>query len=183
MAMKKTLSDFDLSKKSHRYLARKAGFDVPKLPTNKPKKTFWEQVEKTKDCWFWKGKVDRCGYGIYLINNFCHKSHRYCYEITNNLKIGKQIAMHTCDTPKCVNPDHIKLGTHVDNQKDKFNKNRQAKGEKIATSKLTQKDVFDARNTYKNEKVTYKQLAAKYGVCKDTMQKAIRGINWSHNGL
>ena len=91
--------------------------------------------------------------------------------------------MHTCDTPNCVNPDHIKLGTHVDNQKDKFNKNRQAKGEKIATSKLTQKDVFDARNTYKNEKVTYKQLAAKYGVCKDTMQKAIRGINWSHNGL
>jgi 7-cyano-7-deazaguanine synthase in queuosine biosynthesis len=59
------------------------------------------------------------------------------------------------------------------------------KGDKqeVAIAKLTQKDVFDARNTYKNEKVTYKQLAVKYGVCKDTMQKAIRGINWSHNGL
>lgn len=39
-----------------------------------------------------------------------------------------EIVMHTCDNPKCVNINHLKLGTHTTNQKDKFDKGRQAKG-------------------------------------------------------
>jgi hypothetical protein len=178
--MVKPLESYDLSKKSHRYLARKAGYDVPILPNNVPKKTFWEQVEKTDGCWLWTGRTDRCGYGIYNINNFCHKAHRYAYEQISKEKIGKKIAMHTCDTPKCVNPNHIMLGTHQDNQKDKFQKNRQAKGQKIHTAKLTDNDIFQLRQRYKNEKITYLQLAKEFGVCRDTIQKAIRGIYWKH---
>ena len=176
----KPLEAFDLSKKWHRYAARKAGYDVPKLPNKVPNKTFWEQVEKTDGCWFWTGAKDSCGYGTYSINRFVHKSHRYAYEFITKEKIGSRIAMHTCDVPSCVNPDHIRLGTHQDNMKDKVKKNRQAKGEKIGVSKLTNNDVLIARNRYKNEKITYQDLADQFGVCKDTMQKAIRGIYWKH---
>ena len=63
---------------------------------------FFEKVDKTDSCWLWNGRKDRCGYGVYYANKFMHKAHRYCYEITNKLKIGKQIAMHTCDTPNCL---------------------------------------------------------------------------------
>lgn len=177
--MTKKIEDFDLTKASQRYLARKAGFDVPLLRPNKSPE-FWSQIEKTNTCWFWIGRKDRCGYGVYSINNFSHKAHRYCYEITNNIKIGSLIAMHTCDTPHCVNPDHIKLGTHQDNQHDKFLKNRQAKGSKIKASILKEENVIDAREKYKTGKYTYIDLAVEYGVSKDAMQKAIRGINWGH---
>jgi hypothetical protein len=88
--------------------------------------------------------------------------------------------MHICDNPACCNPNHIVLGTHADNQKDKFEKNRQAKGEKNGFSLLTNEQVLEARKKYKPRLVTYKMLAKEYGVCKDTMQKAIRGINWKH---
>ena len=63
---------------------------------------------------------------------------------------------------------------------DKYKKNRQAKGEKNGQSLLTANQVIEARKKYKPRIVTYEILAKEYGVCKDTMQKAIRGIYWRH---
>ena len=88
--------------------------------------------------------------------------------------------MHACDNTRCCNPKHLLIGTHVDNQADKYKKNRQAKGEKNGQSLLSDVQVLQAREKYKPRLVTYKMLAKEYGVCKDTMQKAIRGIYWKH---
>jgi hypothetical protein len=178
----KTIEDFDLSNRVERYKARKLGFDVPKLKTGVKQPDFWSMVEKKSEseCWLWTRKLNKWGYGRFRKNGFNAMAHRIAYELTFNKNIDGLIAMHICDNPKCCNPNHLVLGSHADNQADKFKKNRQAKGENNGQSLLTKEKVLEARKKYKNGGFTYQQLANEFGVSKDTMQKAIRGIYWKH---
>jgi hypothetical protein len=180
----KLLSDFDLSNKYGRFQARKHGFEVP---IYKPydlvaKKDFWSfvDVKSVNECWNWIGKVNYWGYGTFYEKGFSYMAHRYAYQSKTKLNIEGFIAMHICDNPACCNPNHLVMGTHADNQKDKYKKNRQAKGEMMGSSILTNEQVIEARKRYIPHKVTYQMLAEEYGVCKDTMQKAIRKIYWKH---
>jgi hypothetical protein len=178
----KTINDFNLNSKHDRCKARKAGFDVPKQKPGIKQQDFWfwVNVKNENECWPWLGKLNQWGYGRYRLNGFFGMAHRIAYEKTTGQNIKGLIAMHICDNPQCCNPKHIALGTHADNQADKVAKNRQAKGETNGQSILTEQQVIEARYKYKTTKDTYKKLADKYGVCKDAMQKAIRGINWKH---
>jgi hypothetical protein len=177
----KTIEDFDLMTRSGRYQARKYGLDVPKQKPGPKPNDFWSLIDKKSEdeCWNWLGAVNQWGYGRYC-NNGAHMAHRFAYEIIYGVSIEGFVAMHKCDNPRCCNVKHLEIGTHADNQGDKVKKNRQAKGEQQGTSKLTEKQVKQAREKYKPKIVTYKMLAKEYGVCKDTMQKAIRGIYWKH---
>jgi len=178
----KTIDNFDLSTRQGRYKARKNGFDVPLQKCGVKQPEFWSLVNKKSEmeCWPWLGAVNQWGYGRFRHEGFYAMAHRVAYELTYFRVIKGLIAMHTCDNPICCNPNHIVLGTHADNQADKFKKNRQAKGEIVGTALLTEAQVKEARSKYKPRVMTYKMLAKEYGVCKDTMQKAIRGIYWSH---
>lgn len=178
----KSITDFDLSTRAGRHQARKYGFDVPLQKPGKKQPDFWTRVEvkEKNDCWPWKESLNRDGYGRARIDGIPKMAHRIAYELKTGKNIDGLVAMHICDNPKCCNPSHLVLGTHADNQKDKFAKNRQAKGETNGQSMLTNKQVLEARSKYKPRVVTYKMLANEYGVCRDTMQKAIRGILWKH---
>jgi hypothetical protein len=147
---------------------------------NKP--DFWSFIDIKSDdeCWPWLRKLNKWGYGRYRVGNFNAMAHRYAYQLKTGKNIDGYVAMHICDNPACCNPKHLVIGTHADNQADKYKKNRQAKGEENGQSLLTESQVVEARKKYKPRVVTYKMLANEYGVCKDTMQKAIRGIYWRH---
>jgi hypothetical protein len=144
---------------------------------------YWEKVDVTKSdkCWNWLGAVNKDGYGRVRFQGKLIYSHRLSLIYQQpNIDLDKKIVMHICDNPKCCNPKHLILGTHADNQNDKFKKQRQAKGEKNGQSLLTEEQVKEARSKYIPKVITYKMLAKEYGVCRDTMQKAIRGIYWKH---
>lgn len=89
---------------------------------------FWSKVNKTDSCWNWTAAQDRCGYGVYSVreNNkiTALKTHRLSYSLTNGPIPKDMFVCHHCDNPVCVRPDHLFLGTHSDNMKDKINKNR-----------------------------------------------------------
>lgn len=174
-----TLKEYDLTKRSHRHLARKRGVDVPKQKPGVPPKNIWEYIQISDGCWTWNGPINRDGYGLFACNGKITRIHRYILEAHGANLDKNSIVMHICDNPSCCNPDHLKVGTHSDNQKDKYIKNRQAKADACGSSKLTSENVIECRNRYKNGGITYKELAKEFNVCKDTMQKAIRGINWS----
>lgn len=178
----KSIEDFDLSTRSGRYQARKHGFDVPLQKPGKKPPDFWTRVEiKGKnECWPWKESLNKDGYGRIRFDGIPKYAHRIAYELHTGKITDGLVAMHICDNPKCCNPNHLVIGTHADNQNDKMQKNRQAKGEVNGQSLLTEFQVLEARKRYKPRVVTYKMLANEYGVCKDTMQKAIRGILWKH---
>jgi hypothetical protein len=178
----KSINDFDLSTRNGRCRARKNGFDVPFQKQGPKQPDFWSLVNKKTDseCWEWTRNLNQWGYGKFRFNGFNAMAHRVAYELHTGIKIDGLVAMHICDNPKCCNPKHLTIGTHADNQHDKFKKNRQAKGEANGASILNEEQVLEARKIYKSEKTTYKKLAEIYGVSRDTMQKAIRGIYWKH---
>jgi hypothetical protein len=164
--------------KHRRYNLRKQGIPIPKFNPGLKPQDFWSLVVKTESCWIWVGQRNRDGYGQYN-NNGCHMAHRWAWSDSGGEPLGDRILMHKCDNPPCVNPDHLFPGTHQDNQQDKINKNRQARGETSGSSRLTAAQVLEMRKR-RAEGWQYKQIAVAFGVCKDTAQKAVRGINWSH---
>ena len=82
----------------------------------------------TKDpvsgCWNWFGGKDSSGYGTYAHKGGT-KAHRYSWERANGRKIPEgYCVLHRCDNPACVNPDHLFLGSHAANMKDKARRGR-----------------------------------------------------------
>lgn len=176
----RALSSFDLTTRSGRYQARQAGYDIPKQRPGVKPKNLWDCIDKGDGCWLWRGAKNPWGYGIISSDGKLCQAHRLAWEQTHGELIGRRIAMHTCDTPACCNPAHIRLGTHADNQRDKTMKGRQAKGEAIGCSILTELQVKEIRSRYRPRETTYRQLASEYGVCSDTIRKAIQKVYWRH---
>jgi hypothetical protein len=67
---------------------------------------FWSKVEKTEDCWLWRGSMVR-DYGQFSVCNNHIMAHRYAYIITNGPVPEGMHLHHECRTPECVNPAHL----------------------------------------------------------------------------
>lgn len=84
---------------------------------------FWEQVSKEEGCWLWKGRKNIGGYGTLY-----HKGQLIASRISYELHYGpfnpQLLVCHKCDAPSCVNPEHLFLGTALDNHRDMVEKGR-----------------------------------------------------------
>jgi len=88
-------------------------------------KRFWDKVDKSGDCWLWTASDDgKRGYGKISVGNKMHYAHRLAYEAHVGPIPKGLCVLHKCDTPKCVNPDHLFLGTIADNNRDRDQKGR-----------------------------------------------------------
>lgn len=89
---------------------------------------FTNLVDKTTECWIWRGASYRFGYGHFRrkIDGdwVMYKAHRYSYEYYNGQIPNGFIIRHTCDNPKCVNPAHLLIGTPKDNTQDMIYRGR-----------------------------------------------------------
>ena len=89
---------------------------------------FWLQLKKTPNCWLWSGATDHDGYGIFsgsIGGVIFKKAHRFSYTLqTGEVIPSDMVVMHSCDNPRCVNPDHLSLGTSRENMLDKIAKGR-----------------------------------------------------------
>ena len=85
---------------------------------------FWKKVNKEtiNGCWEWT-KSNIKGYGVFCINSKNEYAHRYSM-ILAGYDLQDFDVLHKCDNPKCVNPDHLFLGTHTDNMRDMVSKGR-----------------------------------------------------------
>jgi hypothetical protein len=75
-------------------------------------------VDEDTNCWLWQGAISGNNYGIMRADGIASSVHRLSWEAHNGLiPVGLSV-LHKCDNKKCINPDHLYLGTHLDNSRD-----------------------------------------------------------------
>ena len=137
---------------------------------------FWDKVDKSEDCWFWMAAVNRQGYGVIKKQGVMYQATRWSYFIENGVDPGRFSVCHDCDTPGCVNPSHLWLGTRGDNNHDCDKKGRRPSGELHRNSKLTANEV---KAIFKSQEYL-KVLAVRYDVCTSSIHNIRSGKTWNH---
>jgi hypothetical protein len=148
-------------------------------------------VKKIKDnikqnpktfCWEWQGRLNQDGYGRPHVGGKQIMAHRLSYE-TFVGKIPKGLlVLHKCDNPCCVNPNHLFIGTDMDNQKDMIKKGRKRWGEREPRALLTDDAVKFIRKhgKPKDPKYGWRPLGKRFGVSSETIRAAFHARQWKH---
>lgn len=134
------------------------------------------EVDPILGCWNWRGATVGGGYGVVKINYKNYMAHRLSWELhVGGIPDGKFVC-HKCDNRRCVNPDHLFLGTNADNMRDMVKKGRSNKnsGEKHGRAKLTWEIVKEIRNS----RETQVYLAQRYGIDQSTVSDIMTNKIW-----
>jgi Mor family transcriptional regulator len=136
---------------------------------------FWKYVEKTDGCWLWKGATEGVTYGRIYDATRKEKvlAHRVSWEIHHGVIPEGQNVLHRCDNPACVNPEHLFLGTHVDNAQDMVSKFR---GHCVFKNKDTVVEILDLHSHGHSGR----SLAKMFGVSVDTIYRILHGRSYGH---
>lgn len=135
--------------------------------------------EPNSGCWIWTGSVGSDGYGKAKKGGKTYRAHRLSYELFCDAP-GDMLVMHKCDTPLCVNPEHLTLGTPADNMKDKVAKGRQAKGERAGPLALTAELIAEIKAAYIPRRVSQRTLSERFGVAEITIHRMLKARTWKH---
>jgi hypothetical protein len=132
-------------------------------------------------CWLWLGPVDKEGYGVLHAGGLHMKAHRFSLMLHKRFSKVKLHALHTCDVPGCINPEHLYWGTDADNTTD-----RQVRGRtrhappRMGTdhhgAKITNEDALIIRESLEPTRT----LAKRHGVCHQTIRNIQLKRNWKH---
>jgi len=131
-------------------------------------------------CWIWSGDTkSRGGYGRVFIDGGMVMAHRFSWMAYNGEIPPGSIVCHRCDTPPCVNPEHLFLGSHKDNANDREAKGRgnQVKHETHGRAKLDNAQVEEIRAwLHAGEPQSF--IARQYGVSQQTISAIKTGAGW-----
>jgi hypothetical protein len=153
-------------------------------------------VDKTSACWLWTLKPENDGYGrLRVAPGRRIRVHRLAWELTRGPIPDGMRVCHTCDTPLCVNPAHLWLGTDADNAADRSAKGRSATGERNASvlyperlprgdahhnAKLTAAAVREMRCMHDAGEASQAALAERFGVSRTQVSLIVRRVAWRH---
>jgi hypothetical protein len=171
-----------------RRFARAIQGSAPTQPVDR----FWQRVDRSGECWEWRGQRQRQGYGQVGWAGKRYSAHRFAWLLVNGPIPDGLLVCHRCDTPSCVRPDHLFLGTTAENARDRENKGRgkhdlaklrisapKLRGERNPSAKLTSEQVGQIRQRYVPRRVSMKRLADEYCVSPATVFLVVHGATWS----
>ena len=137
-------------------------------------------IDSATGCWMWTGSLNRTGYGRMMFGPAASRRARFAHRVSYEVHVGPipddAYLCHTCDTPACVNPAHLFVGTQSDNMHDAATKGRTSRGEARHNARLTAEQARSIRDDPRG----HAAVAREYGVGYSTV-KAIRdGRTWKH---
>lgn len=155
----------------------------------KVRKEIFASVLKSP-CWTWEGPLrGNNRYGSFIAGDYIISAaaHRASWVIHFGEIPEKMEVCHRCDNSRCVNPDHLFLGTHRENMRDMVKKGRQGPrfpkcGEKSNWNRFSREDVLKIRELY-SEGWYQKDIAKIFKTHQTTISGIIRCANWKHLGL
>ena len=117
------------------------------MPNKWRPRRFWTKVAigDSAECWLWVAGKTGAGYGAYQHEGRLQLAHRVSWQLAHRRPVPEgKLVLHQCDTPLCVNPNHLWLGSQSDNIRDAA-----AKGRHHNTRKTHCKNghPFDEQNT------------------------------------
>ncbi len=128
-------------------------------------------------CMEWQGYIHKNGYGAICSGKRSHSiyAHRAAWEIVNGKIPDGLHVLHKCDNRRCVNVDHLFLGTHDDNMADCVAKGRHSRGESHYAVKLSTEQVRLIRERYAIGGISQYALAREFGVTQTTIGHIVLG--------
>jgi hypothetical protein len=138
--------------------------------------------EPNTGCWLWEGLPNAAGYGRLNIEGRPTFAHRLSHQEFKGPVPDGLFVLHRCDTPACVNPAHLRVGTKADNSREMKERDRKrgpenpVRGESVGVSKLTEADVRKIRADNR----TLKAIAADYGVHFSIIWDVKKRVTWRH---
>lgn len=137
--------------------------------------------EDANGCVLWGGGAGNKGRGRIRYQGEMLGAPRVAFFIANGEFDDRLHVLHSCDTPACVEPSHLSLGTAADNARDREERGRghERKGEAAGPSKLTEAQVLDIyARAHAGENQS--DIANDYGICASNVSAIKTGQNWSH---
>lgn len=158
--------------------------------TDRVLEIFWSRVDRSdpEGCWPY-AKRTVYGYGQVTVRKRSVHAHRVSWAIHNGPIPKGMFVLHSCDNRPCVNPAHLRVGTHQENMDDMTRRGRAAGqytyapapvGELSHGSKLTDADVVEILATYRRLYGMGKRLADRFGVSSACINKIVTGQTWRH---
>ena len=127
------------------------------------------------------GSLAGMGYGRLKINGKSVRATKVCWELVIG-EVPKGINIcHHCDNPRCVNPDHLFLGSQKENMRDMITKGRASPtyGTYNGRSVLDNDKVLEIRKLSKSGN-SFAELGRMYGVNESAISRAVKHITWGH---
>lgn len=147
-------------------------------------KKFWSKVNKTNDCWLWIGCLKDGRYGSFYFRKKGERAHRVAWILTYGDIPEELCVLHKCDNTLCVNPEHLFLGTQLDNIKDRDSKGRCNPGDSFKKgslhkmAKLKEENILEIRKLYKQ--FSQQKIAEQFGVSIMTINRILLRKTWTH---
>jgi hypothetical protein len=147
---------------------------MPVRPVEETLKLIFRKSEPNyaTECIVWQGLATPKGYGYIKYGGKDRSIHRVIYEAKKGkIRDGLHV-LHTCDNTRCVNKDHLYLGTNRENIDDKIKRDRS--GKKLNKTKVLEIKLF------LKEGMKQSVIARQFGVAPNIISRIKTGHRWAH---
>lgn len=129
-------------------------------------------------CFQWKSKTE---YPKFFVSGAYIKASRYAWQKANGRTLSQdEHVCHKCDNPRCVNPEHLFVGTHTDNMRDKVRKGRSPdlRSEKNGRAVLDKQKANAIRELHATGKLSQDRIGSLFGVSQETVSRVVLRKAW-----